>query len=232
MENETNQNKNNPYLIPGAIIVAGALIAASVYVSLSNSSGGGPEGFGNGNSASAENVRPLNDDDHVFGNPDAQVSIIEFSDFECPFCQVIHSTLKQIVSESNGEVNWVYRHFPLTSLHAGALPGSVVSECVARFAGNDAFWSFADTLFANQDKFSPAFFEQTARSLGLTEQQYTACTESNATVALVQEDFEEAVTAGGQGTPFVVVMNKDGETFPFSGALPYEQVKAIVESAQ
>jgi len=140
--------------------------------------------------------------------------------------------LKQIVSESNGEVNWAYRHFPLTSLHAGALPGSVVSECVAQFAGNDAFWTFADTLFANQQNFTPAFFEQTALSLGLTAEQYKTCTEDEVTVSIVQEDFEEAVAAGGQGTPYVVVMNADGDTFPFSGALPYEQIKAIVEAAK
>ena len=82
--------------------------------------------------------------DHIYGNPNAQVTIIEYSDYECPFCKRIHSTLKKVVDESNGNVNWIYRHWPL---HQHSFEKLAASECVAQIKGNDAFWKYSDLLF-------------------------------------------------------------------------------------
>jgi len=93
-------------------------------------------------------VTPVEEGEHILGNPaNAQVTIIEYSDFECPFCARFHPTLKRIVSESNGNVAWVYRQFPLTQIHQNALERAIASECVAKIKGNDAFWKYADLLF-------------------------------------------------------------------------------------
>ena len=93
-------------------------------------------------------VPPIDATDHVQGDPTkAQVTLIEYSDFECPFCARFHPTLKKIVSESNGNIAWVYRSFPLTQIHQYAMERAIASECVATIKGNDAFWQYADLLF-------------------------------------------------------------------------------------
>lgn len=85
--------------------------------------------------------------DHVVGNADAKVTIIEYADFECPFCKGFQPTLKRIVQESNGNVRWIYRNFPLINLHQHAFEKAVAAECIAKIKGNDAFWKYGDLLF-------------------------------------------------------------------------------------
>lgn len=93
-------------------------------------------------------VTSVEEGEHILGNPaTAQVTIIEYSDFECPFCARFHPTLKKIVSESNGNVAWVYRQFPLVQIHQHAFERAIASECVAKIKGNDAFWKYGDLLF-------------------------------------------------------------------------------------
>lgn len=82
--------------------------------------------------------------DHFLGNPDAPIVIIEYSDYECPYCKAFHPTLTQIVQNSNGNVAWVYRHWPI---HQGSLEKLIAAECVATLKGNDAFWKYTDLLF-------------------------------------------------------------------------------------
>lgn len=101
-----------------------------------------------------ESFRPFDAaNDHYRGNVDAPIQIIEYSDLECPFCSRIHPTLEQIVA-NNDNVVWAYRHLPLDSIHAQAMPAAIASECVAREEGNEAFGTFIDTIFENQDKLS------------------------------------------------------------------------------
>jgi hypothetical protein len=93
-------------------------------------------------------VPPVDANDHVLGNVEtAQVTIIEYSDFECTFCAKYHPTLQKIVGESNGNIAWVYRHFPLTQIHPHAMERAIASECVAKIKGNDAFWKYGELLF-------------------------------------------------------------------------------------
>lgn len=82
--------------------------------------------------------------DHIFGNANAPVKIIEYSDYECPYCKIFHPTLTKIVTESNGNVSWVYRHWPI---HQGSFEKLVAAECVAKIKGNDAFWEYTDLIF-------------------------------------------------------------------------------------
>lgn len=230
---------NNNILIPVSIVIAGAFIAVAVFLT-----GGGGQGlagqgdhnqgsdFGNNGSGTASSIRAFNDDDHVFGNPDAAVTIVEYSDYECPFCARLHPTLERIVAESDGEVNWVYRHFPLTSIHPNAEGSAIAAECVAELGGNDAFWSFSNVLFENQRTLRTDLYVSEATKLGIDEAAFRSCLTDSAIAQNVGEDFDEAVAAGGRGTPFSVIISANGEFFPFSGALPYEQLQPIVEEAK
>lgn len=93
------------------------------------------------------NLRPIDKNrDHIWGDPSAPIQIIEYSDIECPFCAKVHPTLKSIVEKYNGEVMWVYRHFPL-NIHQYAEELALATECAASLGGNDAFWQTLDGLF-------------------------------------------------------------------------------------
>jgi protein-disulfide isomerase len=83
-------------------------------------------------------------EDHIIGNIDAPIVIVEYSDLECPYCKRFNGVMKEIVAESNGNVAWVYRHW---IVHQGALAKAGASECVAKLKGNDAFWKYVDLVF-------------------------------------------------------------------------------------
>lgn len=87
--------------------------------------------------------------DWIFGDKSAAISIVEYSDMECPFCQRFHLTMKQVMDQYKGKVNWIYRHFPLTTIHPSAMNLAQASECVGEIGGNDKFWKFVDATFAN-----------------------------------------------------------------------------------
>jgi len=87
--------------------------------------------------------------DHYKGSENPRYTLIEYSDFECPYCAQAHRNFEQLISMRD-DVTWVYRHFPLESIHPNAEPAARASECIAELKGNDAFWDFADTIFADQ----------------------------------------------------------------------------------
>ena len=92
-------------------------------------------------------VTPISDSDYVKGPADAKISLIEYSDYDCPFCVRFHTTAKQFVEEYNGQAKWTYRQFPLDQLHPNARAKSEAALCVGKVAGQDAFWAFSDALF-------------------------------------------------------------------------------------
>ena len=89
----------------------------------------------------------LDTDEHLIGNPEADIVMIEYSDYDCTFCQRVHPTLTQLVSD-DGNIAWAYRHFPLTAIHPEALPKAIASECFAELGGAEAFWLFTETNFS------------------------------------------------------------------------------------
>jgi len=221
-----NTRQSGAISVAGAIVIAGIVIAGTLLFIGKDSTGGGQLAQG-GRGA----FRDVEASDHVRGSREAVVSIVEFSDFECPFCARLHPTLSQVVDDFDGEVNWVYRHFPLSQIHSRALGAAIASECVAELGDNNAFWTFADETFANQHSLSNDLYLELAKNAGIDENAFNTCIESRETNAEVTEDRNEAVDAGGRGTPFVVIVTADGELRTFSGALPYENIRALVEEA-
>ena len=96
--------------------------------------------------ASLINMKPISDSDHILGDKNAPVKIVEFSDTECPFCKRFHTTMQQVVKDSNGQVAWVYRHFPLDQLHSKARKEAEATECAAEMGGNEKFWAYLNRL--------------------------------------------------------------------------------------
>lgn len=95
-------------------------------------------------------LMPIDAEDHVRGSTNAQITVIEYSDLQCPFCQAHHATLQALEKEYGDQFAWVYRHLPLVSIHDTAQIRSEAAECVAKAKGNDAFWKFVDANFAQK----------------------------------------------------------------------------------
>jgi protein-disulfide isomerase len=173
------------------------------------------------------NVPTASASDHIVGSPSAPIVLIEYSDFQCPYCQMVHPTLKRIVSESNGEVAWVMRNFPLTSIHPQAKPAALAAECVAELLGNDAWWKFADTLFANQKSLGESYYAQVAVQLGADPAKFSTCVSSEKYATKLDQQSLEAEQNGGSGTPYTVIVG-GGLQVPISGALPYAQFMSVI----
>jgi len=174
--------------------------------------------------------------DHIRGDPAAPVTLIEYSDFECPFCKRFHPTVKRLVDESNGQLKWVYRHFPLDELHpVKARKEAVASECAAELGGNGAFWKFADRFFeltpSNNRTDIDAVLPRIAGEIGLDKARFASCLASARHDRRVEEDVQDAIASGGRGTPWSIIVSKSGKTYPLSGAQPYATVKQLVELA-
>ena len=219
-------------LSPGvSIIIAGVIIAAAIVFANSHVSAQ-PAAAAAAGAAATANVPGPTPSDHIIGSPTAPIVLIEYSDFECPYCQMIYPSIKDIVSKSNGQVAWVMREFPLYQIHPQAMPAAEAAECITDQMGNDAFWKFVDDDFANQSTIGSAFFTAEAQKLGANMTTYNACVAANKFSQLIQDQTSQAESAGGNGTPFTVVINtKTGKQYPISGAVPETQIQAIITQA-
>jgi len=188
-----------------------------------------------GAAALAQNVRRVSAQrDHILGNPGAAVSLIEYSDFECPFCKRFHPTAKELVATYDGKVNWVYRHFPLASHNPGAQKQAEASECAAALGGNGAFWMYTDRIYertrSNGNGFPLDGLVPLAEEIGLDRAEFRDCVESGRYAARVQEDYEEGIAAGISGTPGNILLNNaTGEAVARPGAAPIAALKQIVD---
>ena len=181
------------------------------------------------------------DDDPFIGSEDAPVTIIEFSDYQCPFCRKFWTeTYPSIKSEyvDTGKVKIVFRDFPLVSLHPMAIPSAEAAECVRDTAGNDAaYFEYHDKLFGEQNILDSGSIEGPVRSTvtytnddlknWAQEIGYdiSSCLDSGKFRTEVQKDLADAQSAGGQGTPYFVINGN-----PLSGAYPFSAFQQIIEA--
>ena len=225
---ETNID-NNKHLVPIAIVVAGALIAGAVYFGGSNtgSYANNPE------TTKQAEVPEVTSSDHIFGNPNAPIVVVEYSDIECPFCKVFHSTMHQIVEDYDGKVAWVYRQFPIAQLHANAPIESEATECAYELGGNTAFWKYLDLAFEttnSNNSLDLAELPRMAGAIGLDVNAFNTCLSSGKYTAFIKTSVENAVKAGARGTPHSVIIAQDGTQVIINGAEPYANVKDKIDA--
>lgn len=227
-------NKIQTLAIPIAIVIAGAFIAVALYMTGGSNAGALGAEVPEMPSGDLEAMAPITGEDHIRGNPNAPVKIVEYSDTECPFCKKLHPTLQQVIGEYGDQVAWVYRHFPLDQLHPKARKEAEATECAAELGGNDGFWKYLDRLFevtpAN-DGLDPAELPRIAQYVGLDVARFNECLSSGKYAQKIEGQVQDAIATGGTGTPWNIVVAKNGEKYPLSGAQPYEAWKQVIDIA-
>ncbi|NJK54327.1 MAG: thioredoxin domain-containing protein [Leptolyngbyaceae cyanobacterium SU_3_3] len=131
-----------------------------------------------------------------------KIVLVEFSDFQCPYCAAAHTTLKQFMNKHGNEVTLVYKHFPLTTIHAEAMPAAKAAWAAGQ---QNKFWNYHDALFSNQSQLGEAFYQETAKSLRLDLKRFERDRTSKTAEAAIAQDIEMAEKLGVSGTPFFVM---------------------------
>jgi len=226
--------KNN-LSVPIAIVIAGLIIAGAVFYSTKKSANIANDQIPPKDNQEILGPKDISKEDHVLGSPEAPLAIIEFSDIECPFCKKFHQTMNQIMDEygKTGKVKWVYRHFPLDALHDKARKEAEATECAAELGGNEKFWEYINRLYEitpSNNGFDLADLPEIASYVGLDKNKFEECLKSGKYASRVQENYQDGLNAGVEGTPYSVIINlKDGKKYPLSGSLPYQQIKIIID---
>lgn len=228
--------KYKEFFTPVAILLAGVMVSFSVLAA------GGVDILKQGLPAQAGNERQAEDDagaeaglqpqvakdDYIRGNPNASITIVEYSDLECPFCKRFHPTMLQVLAEYGDQVRWVYRHFPLDAIHSKADKEAEAAECAGELGGNGKFWAYIDKVYEitpSNNGLDLSLLPQVARDLGLDQNKFERCLSSGKYAEKVESQYQEGIRFGVNGTPGSFV-----NAVPVRGALPYENLKAIVES--
>ena len=231
---ESLQNKISPSV---AIIITGIIIAGAILFSSrlpAPAAAIQPQGQAPQPTGDLEAMTAVTAGDHIRGDINAPVKVVEYSDTECPFCKQFHNTMKQVVSTYGSQVAWIYRHFPLDSLHAKARKEAVALECAGDQGGNDKFWAYADRVYEvtpSNDGLDAAELPKIAQYVGLDVAEFNSCLTSGKFDKHIQDEVANATATGGQGTPWSIVVGKDEKKYPLSGALPYANVKQIIDQA-
>ncbi len=174
----------------------------------------------------------ITEKDYRRGPKDAQVTLVEYSDYECPFCKRFHPTMTQVMDKYGDKVAWVYRHFPL-AFHANAQKAAEAAECAGADAGQKAFWKFTDLYFERTNSNGTGFpldqLADLAAEAGANKVKVQKCLDDGTFAQKVKDQMAGGQAAGVSGTPGTIVVTKDGPQEIIPGALPYEQVEQIIK---
>lgn len=179
--------------------------------------------------ADVSKMPKVSDEDHIRGNANADVIMVEYSDFECPFCKTFKPTVDQALEEYGDKVALVYRHYPL-SFHPKAQKTSEGAECAAELGGNDAFWQFHDIMFERMPDIELSAMSGIAGEIGLDPTAFQSCVDSGKYAKKIADQMTGGSAAGVQGTPGLVLVGKNGKTDFIGGAYPYADVKAKIDA--
>jgi protein-disulfide isomerase len=197
--------KNNTLSVPMAILGAGILIAGALFFSQKGVSTG-TKVTRNDNTPAKINLKPVSEADHILGDPNAPIVIVEYSDLECAFCKLFQPTVDKLVENygKKGQVAWVYRHFPLEDLHPRAKKAALSSECVAELGGNTKFWSFVSKVFEQNDTrtgLANVNMSEIAKNLGVDQTKFDKCVADAKYDSLIKSSVSDGILAGVNGTP-------------------------------
>jgi len=233
MENKIKQNQ-----IAGAIIIAGLLIAGAILLKGNSQSKPGVANLSN------IKINKVSPNDHILGNPEAKITIIEYSDTECPFSKRFHETMNQVITK-NTDVAWVYRHYPIAQLHPKAALEAVATECAYEQGGNDAFWKYINEVYLrteSNNKLDVAELPKIAKDIGLDLTSFNTCLDNEKYKNKIDSSLAEVkaletqllagnFVQGGLGTPASIIVKKGKVVDVIHGAEPLESVMQKIDKA-
>ena len=204
----------------GSAIAAAAPTPAAAAPSAAQPSAAAPSAAGP--------MKPVDEKvDHIKGPKNAKVTLVEYSDFECPFCKRHFDVMNQVMKQYPNDVRLVFRNYPL-SFHQNAMKEAQAAECAAEVGGNDAYWKYHDKIFSETtsngtgfalDKLVPA-----AKAIGLDEKKFKTCLDSDKYATKVNQQMQEGSESGVQGTPGTFVNGTLVE-----GAVPLSQFTTMID---
>jgi protein-disulfide isomerase len=221
--------------IPLAIMVGFAMIAIAIFFTSGRTAPVVQAPADQTGSAAVSTTRAISDTDYILGNPNAPIVMIEYSDYDCPFCKQFHATMQQVMDEYgvSGRVAWVYRQFPLIDLHPNSPQISEAALCVGDIGGNDAFWTFSDTVFDSREETeftNVTKLAQFAETAGVERMAFMDCMSTDRMMDTLKADMSDGLAAGAaQGTPYTVIKVGNQEA-TIVGAQPYGVVKGIIDN--
>lgn len=178
----------------------------------------------------AGKITKVTDSDHIRGAQNPKVYLVEYSDYYCPYCSLFHPYAQEAIDEYSDSVAWVYRHFPLDSLHPNARPLAEISECIASIAGEDAFWKFTDAVYSSAPASAAAAIDLAATQ-GVNKAALQTCFDEGRFTDLVENQMQEGLSAGITGTPGVLILSANGEAWKLAGAVPFAQFAPVLDQA-
>lgn len=177
------------------------------------------------------------DNDPIFGNPNAPITIIEFSDFQCPFCARFHAQTLPLIFEEyidQGKVKLVFRDFPIQSIHPNAVPAAVAGECANE---QGKFKDMHDMLFDNQNKWNNqetvdalSLFSQYATEIQLEQETFDSCLTSSKYIEEITKDLNDGRGYGVTGTPGFFIGNDQIGFVELKGAQPFDIFKKVIDA--
>ncbi len=234
MDPDYSSNPKSHPAVPIAIVVGFAMIALAIFFTADKAAAPAEIIESEGGNIANGSVRAVDETDYVRGNPNAPILMIEYSDYDCPFCKEYHTTLNKIMNEYgvSGKVAWVYRQFPLPQLHPNAPEISEAALCVGSLGGSTAFWKFTDMIFEERsinEQTNMVKLPDYATEAGVEKGAYMNCLSSNQMEDKVKSQADEALELGAVGTPYTVLIVGNEQAI-ISGAQSYEVVKSIIDN--
>lgn len=227
MSSTSQPTINRPWILALAVIIALIFIGGGFLLGQNNAQ------------RPAENPSSylpvaLTDTDHVLGNPEtATITIIEYSDIECPFCKQFHATTQALFAAYEEDVALVFRHLPLDGLHQNARTEAEATECVNELAGNETFWNYLNTLYErteSNDGLDLALLPDIAEEVGVERAAFVSCLESNRHGETVAAQEALAAPFNVRGTPYSIFLLSDGTYYTVPGAYPGDLLAVTIEA--
>ncbi|MEI6316731.1 MAG: DsbA family protein [bacterium] len=188
-------------------------------------------------------VVPVSASDHIIGTMNPKLTLIEYSDLECPYCKSFDGTMNKVIQNYGNQVDWVYRHFPLdcvdntatdcVPLHSKARHEAVASECAYEQGGNDAFWKYITKVFSitpSNNQLDPKQLITIAGEAGLNLNEFNTCVSSDKYADIVSKDAKAGLKSNVVGTPNTIIVDRLGNTYTIEGGYPYEVVSSTLDT--
>src|ERR1700760_4705501 len=140
---------------------------------------------------------PPNENDHILGDPNTEVVLVEYGDYECPHCRASHGVLQQLLPQFGERIAFAFRHFPLTEIHPNA---QAAAEAAEHAGAHGKFWEMHNAIYLNQDALGPALLIELVQALALSEQGLREALTNGAYSDKVRSDFMSGVRSGVNGT--------------------------------